>query len=137
MIHQKNSIRFNCTGCGQCCLGHPDEHFIELTDEEAEKIRIYLGMDKRAFKRSYLVRDKYIGAGLKINSHGRCELLDEDNRCTIYPVRPRQCITYPYWPELLESRAVWDAEAGRCEGINQGGVIATDYIEKQLALYKP
>jgi len=36
-------------------LGHADEHYIELAQGEAGKIRRYLDIDKKSFKRDYLV----------------------------------------------------------------------------------
>ena len=34
---------------------------------------------------------------------GDCVFLAADRkRCTIYPVRPLQCSTYPWWPELMD-----------------------------------
>ncbi len=46
-----------------------------------------------------------------------CIFLKDSKLCTIYPVRPVQCSTYPWWPELLTD-AAWHDEATRCEGIN-------------------
>ena len=65
----------------------------------------------------------------------KCIFLGEDRKsCTIYPVRPNQCRTYPWWPRLLLNESNWSAEAvvpdsdvegrkwtaefGGCEGIN-------------------
>ena len=44
-----------------------------------------------------------------------CPLLDADGRCTVDPVKPAQCATFPFWPELLE-----DPERMRrsCEGVD-------------------
>lgn len=132
MFYREREVRFECTGCGQCCLGHPDEHYIELAPGEAKTIRRYLDLDKKTFKRDYLVELPGIGRGLKINQQGRCVLLDENLRCSVYEARPRQCRTYPFWPELMQSVEVWDGEASRCEGINQGRVVPIVSIEKQM-----
>ncbi len=134
MFFPDAELRFHCTGCGQCCLGHADAHYIELAAGEAANIRHYLGFDKKKFQRDILVTLDDKGKGIKINAHGRCVLLDENNRCSVYPVRPRQCMTYPFWPELLQSEQDWHAEAARCEGINQGAVVAAAHIKKQLKL---
>lgn len=132
LFYQQQPIRFECTGCGRCCLGHPDEHYIELAPGEAKAIRQYLNVDKKAFERQYLVKIPGIGKGISINQQGRCVLLDELGRCSVYSVRPRQCMTYPFWPELMHSAEAWEAEAGRCEGINRGAVVAVSTIEKQM-----
>jgi Fe-S-cluster containining protein len=40
--------------------------------------------------------------------------------CSIYQVRPLQCRTWPFWPEVIKSPATW-ARAGKgCPGINNG-----------------
>lgn len=41
--------------------------------------------------------------------------------CAIYPVRPLQCRTWPFWPENMKSRAAWDRAAKGCPGMNRGG----------------
>ena len=132
MFYRERELRFECSGCGQCCLGHPDEHYIELAPGEAKTIRRYLDLDKKTFKRDYLVDLPDIGRGLKINQQGRCVLLDENLRCSVYEVRPRQCKTYPFWPELMQTAEAWEGEASRCEGINQGRVVTIATIEKQM-----
>ncbi len=134
MFYQENEVRFHCTGCGRCCLGHPDEHYIELAPGEADQIRQYLRLESKVFRRDYLVSLEDTGEGIRINKQGRCTLLNENNQCSVYKVRPRQCMTYPFWPELMQSSSAWHAEAGRCEGINQGEIVVSGYIEQQLKL---
>jgi hypothetical protein len=34
-----------------------------------------------------------------------------------------QCRLYPFWPELVESRAAWKEEAKLCPGIGKGDLI--------------
>lgn len=42
-----------------------------------------------------------------------CVFLDEStNGCVVYPVRPVQCSTYPWWPEIM-SDSHWRLEKGR------------------------
>ncbi len=122
--------RFACTGCGKCCTGDPRRYWIETTRAEQQRIAQYLGISMAWLRRRYVVREP--GAeGLTMRG-GRCNFLDGGNRCRIYEVRPTQCRTYPFWPELLSSRSAWRQEAKRCEGIGQGETIATDLIKKIL-----
>ncbi len=136
MFYQENELRFHCTGCGRCCRGHPDEHYIELMPGEADLISDYLRLDSEVFKRDYLVSLPDIGEGIRINRQGQCSLLNESNQCSVYQVRPLQCRTYPFWPELMQSSSAWHAEAGRCEGINQGEIVVSGHIEQQLKLLR-
>ena len=51
-----------------------------------------------------------------------CRFLSADG-CSIHPVKPTQCRTYPYWPSLVESRALWAQEAKFCPGIGKGDLV--------------
>ena len=48
-----------------------------------------------------------------------CPLLEND-RCRVHDIKPIQCATYPFWPELIESEHTWNDEQQYCEGINLG-----------------
>ncbi len=42
----------------------------------------------------------------------------EDKLCSIYQVRPTQCATYPWWPDLMNPVS-WQVEAAEvCEGLD-------------------
>jgi len=131
-FHRRAGLRFECTGCGACCRGGVD-HEVAVTAAEREAIRSFLGLSARWFRRRYLVRDGDGGSGIRLGGDGRCPFLGRDGRCRVYRVRPRQCRTYPWWPELVASRAAWNAEARRCEGINRGAVVPLARIERALA----
>lgn len=51
---------------------------------------------------------------------GACPFL-RDRRCSIHAIRPSQCRTYPFWPEILESRGSWEVERRYCEGMSDDG----------------
>jgi Fe-S-cluster containining protein len=49
-------------------------------------------------------------------SSSACIFLDRTtNQCQIYPVRPLQCRTYPFWPKVTASVQSWNAECRRLE----------------------
>jgi hypothetical protein len=124
-------LRFQCTGCGACCIGGPD-HVVEVSAQEAEAIRAHLELSRTWFRRRYLDRNAD-DTGIRLNRDGRCPFLGRDNRCRVYPVRPHQCRTYPWWPELLASRQHWQEEARRCEGMNRGTIVPLARIQHALA----
>lgn len=130
--YRRTRLRFACTGCGACCTGGTD-HEVAVDATEQERIRDYLGISTAWWRRRYLVRDRDGHSGIRLARNGRCPFLGKDNRCRIYPVRPRQCRTYPWWPELIEQPGAWQAEARRCEGINRGGIVPLATIERALA----
>jgi hypothetical protein len=132
---ERTPLRFHCTGCGQCCSGDPD-YYVFLTERESEAIRRHLGVTLRWFKRRYLRRTPQDELVINNQGGGRCVFLDKDQRCRIYGVRPLQCRTYPFWPEVVNSRAMWRAEAGRCEGIDHGQVVPVTRIRSLLTRHK-
>lgn len=108
-------LRFKCTGCGQCCTGSPG--YVWITEEEIEQIAEHLQMTVEQFCQKYI---RQVGSRLSLLEHPKtfdCVFL-KDNRCQIYPVRPKQCRTFPWWPHNLQSEAQWNEAARYCEGIN-------------------
>ncbi len=130
-FYETSPLHFECTCCGDCCIA-PDGYHVFLENGEAEAIRGYLGLSKGWFRRRYLDRlaDGELVAALEAG--GRCVFLGADGGCRIYPVRPLQCRTYPFWPEVLASRQAWQREARRCEGINRGRAVPATWIRRQL-----
>ena len=136
MYYQEHEIRFQCTGCGRCCHGHPEYNYIEMKNREAERIRKHLKIKKADFYANYteLLPDKTMS--LRLTDKGQCVLLDDNGHCSVYDYRPLQCQTYPFWPELILRKKDWVAESRRCEGIDQGPAVSLAYLEKQLQLQK-
>lgn len=128
----RQKLRFRCTGCGACCVGDPDQYYIAATRAEQDKIRAFLGLSLRWFRRRYIVKLDDGTEGIRMEKSGPCAFLDRDNRCRIYTVRPSQCRTYPFWPEVIATRSTWVAEAKCCEGIGRGRVIPLQHIEAAL-----
>lgn len=122
-------LRFACTGCGRCCTGRGN-YVVEVDRAEQRRIQRSLGITWRWFRRRYVFRFDDETESLRM-PNGRCVFLGDDNRCRIYSVRPRQCRTYPFWPELMTPGA-WPAEAARCEGIGRGAVVPLARVRAQL-----
>jgi len=49
--------------------------------------------------------------------------------CEIYPVRPLQCRTWPFWRENLSSENVWTQTGRDCPGMGQGKLHSYEVIE--------
>src|SRR5271168_1020792 len=93
----KDGLNFQCTACGQCCTGQPG--YVWVTDEEIAKIATYLKMPLTKFKRVYLrTRENRYALVERKSHHYDCIFL-QDKKCQIYPIRPRQCRTFPFWEE--------------------------------------
>lgn len=60
-----------------------------------------------------------------------CVLLDsETRRCRIYSVRPKQCRTFPFWDDVLESEMNWQMYKENCPGIGNGRSYTAEEIEE-------
>ena len=129
MVYRREALRFQCTGCGSCCIG---DGTVAVTDGEAERIRAFLGVSRAWFRRRYLVRLSGSGRGIRLGEDGRCSFLGRNGRCRVYPVRPVQCRTYPFWPELVASRRAWLEEGRFCEGIGRGPAVPAARIQALL-----
>jgi len=130
-LYERRSLCFSCTGCGDCC-STGDDYYVYLTAEEAERIRNYLKLSKGWFRRRYLER---LDNGERVAASaadGRCIFLDSSKQCKVYAVRPLQCSTYPFWPELVSTSKAWQAEAARCEGINCGKAVPVERIRRSV-----
>lgn len=121
-------LRFSCLGCGRCCRGEPGA--IYFTSEEEQRILAHLNMDHETFCRSYVT--KWWGRpSLLEKRNGECVFYcRETARCSIYPVRPEQCRTFPFWPEILASRESWNACAQHCPGMNEGPLYRPEDAER-------
>ncbi len=126
-------LKFECTQCGNCCTGAPG--YVFVTRDEIERIAEFLGRPPgaglpakylRKVGRGYsLTEDKTSGdcCFLKTGRNGR-------RSCSIYPVRPIQCRTWPFWDTNLESADEWAAAARDCPGMNTGR--AYDFVQIEV-----
>lgn len=84
-----------CQDCGgKCCKG---EGYVFLEVSECEKIAAFLQLSLDEFGMRYLrkVGNRY--ALIEPKDREECIFLDDNNKCTIYPVRPKNCRTFPFW----------------------------------------
>lgn len=132
-LYKRKVLCFKCTQCGACCSGGP-EYQVWLEEDESEKIRKFLGLSRSWLFRRYMARLADGELVLRSEPNGDCVFLDGEGRCGIYPVRPRQCSTYPFWPEVVTTSRAWNREAGRCEGINQGSPVSVKKIEDLITI---
>lgn len=121
-------LAFSCTQCGRCCTNHGDYAYVYLSRADVAAIADYLGLTKREFRREHTVKE---GGWTSLKIEGEtCPFLDDQKRCTIYPVRPKQCATWPFWVENLE-RETWEGPVAECcPGIGKGEVTPADEVER-------
>jgi len=108
-------LNFECLRCGRCCRGEPG--YVWVTLAEISRIAAYLQTDRDGLMASSVRRVRR-RLSLRERPNGDCIFYADG--CTIYPVRPRQCRTFPFWPENLTSRRGWGRLADECPGIGHG-----------------
>ncbi len=127
----KKGLKFACTECGKCCTGEPG--YVWIKQDEIEAMAETLGISVREFIQMYT---RQVNGDLSLKEFPKtydCIFL-RDGKCQVYKARPRQCRTFPFWPEIMESKQAWENTAKRCEGINHehAPVIPLSIIEKNL-----
>lgn len=115
-------MRFECQpGCTKCC---EQQGFVYLTEEDILRLADYLNLTTPDFEYRYVFRTKN-QRRLRVPRHANCEFL-ESGGCRVHEAKPTQCRTFPYWPELLDSRQSWHKTGKWCPGIGKGELINID-----------
>jgi Fe-S-cluster containining protein len=125
-------LHFECAECGECCSG-PGEGYIWVARPEIELIADFLKISVGQLRRQYLKR-----VGLRTTIIEQCDTkdciflrkVDGRKKCMIYPVRPGQCRTWPFWSENLASPNAWNKTAQKCPGINRGKFYSYEQIQE-------
>lgn len=109
-------LRFECQRCGGCCRGEPG--YVWVRPREIRAIATHLGTTPEEVTRDY-VREVFGDLSLIELDTGDCVFWSPEG-CRIYPVRPTQCRTFPFWGEYVRSPRAWQRAARRCPGVDQG-----------------
>jgi Fe-S-cluster containining protein len=120
-----DGLRFSCTQCGNCCSGPPG--YVLFTAQEAAAMAQFLNLPLVEFFKLYTHRvEGEVSLNEVQTEHGLdCVFLKRDEvtgkaLCSIYPVRPQQCRTWPFWPDNLASQRTWRRAGQRCPGMTAG-----------------
>ena len=141
-------LKFTCTQCGNCCTGVPGH--VWISDVEVARLAAYLKLSEEETIERYC-RKVFGRISLKENRNARgehdCIFLKEDRAerieggdggetvvhtrrsCTVYPVRPLQCRTWPFWESNLSDPEIWKSSAARCHGMNRGRTFTANEME--------
>ena len=96
----RDGLAFSCTRCGACCTGAPG--YVWVSPEEIARLAEFRGETVEQFAAKFVrrVKDRY---SLIEKPGGDCIFWDKQAGCTVYPARPVQCQTWPFWPENVET----------------------------------
>ena len=126
-------LRFECTQCGHCCTGDPgfvwvnEEEIAALAAFRGESVEQVTGLYTRAVERRRSLRER---------SNGDCVFYDRQLGCTVYPVRPRQCRTWPFWESNLETEGAWQETCAVCPGSGHGELISAEEITRRMKVIR-
>ena len=126
-------LPFTCTRCGDCCTGAPG--FVWVTDDELEAIANHLGRPVAEVRALYS-RKARGRQTLREKANGDCVFFERNKGCTIYPVRPPQCRTWPFWDSNLETPEDWKKTCEQCPGSGQGELIPVEEISRRLKVIR-
>jgi uncharacterized protein len=80
----------DCLSCANCCKTMSPTY----TKQDLIRISAHVGMTTDQFKAKYLYKDNQ---GDWINKKQPCQFLNpDDNKCSIYAIRPRDCAGFPH-----------------------------------------
>ena len=130
----KDGLRFQCTGCGDCCTGAPG--YVWVNKEEIAALAAEVGVDVAEFESRY-VRQIGRRKSLVEYPNGDCVFFDGQTRkCRVYPVRPRQCRTWPFWDSNIRTPQAWAETCRVCPGSGTGPLYQLESIEQQAAVIR-
>ncbi|MFQ5791888.1 MAG: YkgJ family cysteine cluster protein [Acidobacteriota bacterium] len=128
-FYADSGLRFSCQQCHNCCRG-AQPGWVFVGPRQTERMARWLKLSLADFRRRSLVRNPEGDTSLRLRPNGDCIFWDQG--CTIYPVRPRQCRTFPFWSENLESREAWAEVQKTCRGAGQGRLYRLEEIRAVL-----
>lgn len=124
----ENGLRFRCTACGNCCRNHGEYSYVYLAPKDVSAIARHLKLAPRTFLQRYCKAED--GWVLLKMDEPACPFLQADNRCAIYPVRPKQCATWPFWTENLAEKTWKGPIKDDCPGLDQGELHSRAEVER-------
>jgi uncharacterized protein len=125
----QDGLRFRCTRCGNCCTGAPG--FVWVNEEEIAAIARYRNQPVEEVIDFY-TRPARGQRSLRERANGDCVFYHQGEGCTIYPVRPRQCRTWPFWNSNVASPEAWKRTRETCPGAGHGDLISAEEITRRL-----
>lgn len=124
-----DGLRFECAGCAACCRTHGEYAYVYVTARDIAAIGNHLGLSRDEFLEAFCETDSDGWTYLKMTPDD-CPMLGDDKRCRIYPVRPKQCATWPFWTENLTPEAWHGPVADCCPGVGRGRLYTAAEIRR-------
>lgn len=91
-LHEEAFEKVDCLQCAACCKNYSPR----FKTPDVKRISKHLGMKESVFIETYLRVDE---DGDFVVKSSPCPFLGSDNFCSIYEVRPSDCVRFPYTDE--------------------------------------
>ena len=103
-----------------------------MSPDEVARLAEFRGETVEQFAARFVRRvgDRY---SLIEKPGGDCIFWDKHAGCTVYPARPVQCQTWPFWPENVETPDDWDHVREICPGSGHGRLYTVDEIVSSIS----
>ena len=124
----QEGLCFACTRCGHCCGG--DAGTVRVSETEITRLARRLELGEGPFREIYTRVLPDAAISLRERADGSCIFYRNGAGCTVYSDRPRQCRSWPFWDEVVETPETWEQAARKCPGMNQGSRHAVRWIER-------
>ncbi|MEE2890390.1 MAG: YkgJ family cysteine cluster protein [Planctomycetota bacterium] len=123
---RKEGLPFQCTQCGNCCRV---EGYVWVEQEDIDKLAKLLEITPAAFEKQFV---RQVGHKRSLIEKPNFECIFWEDGCSVYPARPPQCKSYPFWSENLESLEAWLDVVEECPGSGTGPVYSSEEIAELL-----
>jgi len=125
-VWYQDGLRFACEQCGDCCRG---PGYVWLSEARIKALADCLQVSPNEFTSKFVRR---VGARLSLTEKPNydCVFWEDGEGCVVYDARPRQCRTFPFWPENIESASAWRDIGRRCPGVGKGHLYSVEQIRR-------
>lgn len=85
----------DCLSCANCCKSMTPT----FTTKDIKRISAHFSQTPEEFRKKWLKKDR---AGDMVNKVEPCQFLNlDDNKCSIYAIRPVDCSGFPHFPRKM------------------------------------
>jgi len=102
---------FKCTTCGDCCKGYGGTY---VDEKEIKAIAKFLHIESRQVVDQYC---QVSGRRLVLTQAENQYCVFWDGLCSIHPVKPSMCRSWPFIASVLIDVKNWQVMAGSCPGM--------------------
>ena len=132
MINSK--VNLGCNICDKCCINRGD---IKITPINVIEISRFMKISKKNFIENYTESVDNQPLEIVIKSTGsksRCILNDKkSNMCTVHPVKPMQCVTFPLIPLDIKRDIFYNQDTCTCD--NKKEIKVIDWLNGKSGIY--